>query len=107
MFGKHEISPRLRRRLNVAVAFAAVALGLLIARLWVLQVLHGEEMAALSENNRIRLRRVQATRGRVTDRAGRVLVDSRASFDAVIVPEDARDLELTVENLAQFLGQGA
>ena len=107
MFGKHEISPSLRRRLNVSATLASVALGLLVGRLWVLQVLHGDEMATLSENNRIRLRRVQATRGRVTDRHGRVLIDSRASFDAVIVPEDTRNMELTVETLAQFLGQGA
>jgi penicillin-binding protein 2 len=64
-------------------------------------------MATLSENNRIRLRRVQATRGRVLDRQGRVLIDSRASFDAVLVPEDSPDLENTVETLAHFLGQGA
>ena len=57
-----------------AVAFALLLL--LLGRLWVLQVLRGEEMAALSENNRIRLRRIAATRGRVVDRRGRVLVDS-------------------------------
>src|SRR3972149_11985752 len=99
MFGQHEVAAPLRRRLN-ACAFAAVlGLALLLARLWVLQVLRGEEMAALSENNRIRLRRVQATRGRVLDRLGRVLIDSQASFDAVLVPEDTRDIENTVETL--------
>jgi penicillin-binding protein 2 len=107
MFGKHEVSPALRRRLNICTAVAAVGLLLLIARLWELQVLRGEEMSTLSENNRIRLRRVQATRGRVLDRLGRVLIDSRASFDAVLVPEDSPDLENTVETLAHFLGQGA
>jgi penicillin-binding protein 2 len=69
--------------------------------------MHGEEMRTLSENNRIRLHRVQATRGTVLDRAGRVLVDSRPSFDAVLVPEDSHNVELTVENLAHLLNQGA
>jgi penicillin-binding protein 2 len=107
MFGKHEVSPALRRRLNICTAVAMVGLFLLTARLWELQVLRGEQMTALSENNRIRLRRVQATRGRVLDRFGRVLIDSRASFDAMLVPEDSPDLENTVETLAHFLGQGA
>jgi penicillin-binding protein 2 len=107
VFGQHEVSPALRRRLNLAAAATVVAFLLLLGRLWALQVLRGEEMAAQSENNRIRLRRVQAARGRVVDRHGQVLIDSQASFDAVLVPEDARDLETTVENLAQFLEQDA
>jgi penicillin-binding protein 2 len=107
MFGQHEVSARLRRRLGIFTALALCGLALVLARLWTLQVLHGEEMAALSENNRIRLRRVQATRGRVTDRFGRVLIDSQASFDAVLVPEDSPNLEHTVETVAQFLHQTA
>jgi penicillin-binding protein 2 len=107
MFGQHESSPAVRRRVAVGVAFAAVAMLLLLLRLWDLQVMRGPQMAALSENNRIRLRRVPATRGRVVDRNGKVLIDSRASFDAVLVPEDSRDVPATVELLAQFLHQSA
>jgi penicillin-binding protein 2 len=94
-----------RRRVSICAVFAALALLVLLGRLWDLQVIHGEQMAALSENNRIRLRRVPATRGRVVDRNGKVLIDSQASFDAVLVPEDARDLPNTVEQLAHFLHQ--
>jgi penicillin-binding protein 2 len=107
MFGQHEVSPALRRRLGYFAVLASFGFAVVLGRLWILQVLHGEEMAALSENNRIRLRRVQATRGRVTDRFGRVLIDSQASFDAVLVPEDSPDLEETVETLAHFLHQTA
>jgi penicillin-binding protein 2 len=107
MFGVHEISPLVRRRVGLAAAFAVAGILLLALRLWDLQVIRGEQMAALSENNRIRLRRVAATRGRVVDRNGKVLIDSQASFDAVLVPEDARDLSSTVELLAHFLHQSA
>ncbi len=107
MFGSHEAPAELRRRLSYALAAACLCFLLLALRLWSLQVLHGEEMATLSENNRIRLRRIQATRGRIVDRHGRVLVESEASYDAVLVPEDAVDLETTVENLAHFLTQSA
>lgn len=107
MFGKHEASTAVRRRVSIAIALAVAGIVLLALRLWTLQVIRGEQMAALSENNRIRLRRVPATRGRVVDRNGKVLIDSQASFDAVLVPEDARDLSSTVEMLAQFLHQSA
>jgi penicillin-binding protein 2 len=104
-FGQREVPGGLRRRLAVALALALLGFLLLLARLWDLQILHGEEMRTLSENNRIRLHRVQATRGSVVDRYGRVLIDSRPSFDAVLVPEDAHDVELTVENLAHLLDE--
>ena len=102
MFGVHEVSPTVRRRISLAASLAALVVLLLGARLWNLQVLRGEEMAALSENNRVRLRRDPATRGRVVDRTGAVVIDSQASFDAVVVPEDARDLPAAVEMLAQI-----
>jgi penicillin-binding protein 2 len=107
MFGVHEISPAVRRRVALCMAFATAGILLLALRLWDLQVIRGEQMAALSENNRIRLRRVPATRGRVVDRNGKVLIDSQASFDAMLVPEDSHDLSSTVEMLAQFLHQSA
>jgi len=107
MFGTHESSPLVRRRVALGSAVAVIGVLLLALRLWDLQVIRGEQMAGLSENNRVRLRRVPATRGRVVDRVGKVLIDSQASFDAVLVPEDARDLPSTVEMLAQFLHQSA
>lgn len=105
MFGARDASSAVRRRILLCGAAAAIALSLLFVKLWRLQILRGDELAALSENNRIRLVRVPATRGRVVDRFHRVLIDSRASFDAVLVPEDATDLEATVEGLGQFLAQ--
>jgi len=95
----------LRRRLGIALGLSLLCLLILLARLWDLQILRGDEMRVLSENNRIRLHRVQATRGTVVDRYGRVLIDSRPSFDAMLVAEDARNPELTIENLAQLLHQ--
>jgi penicillin-binding protein 2 len=97
----------LRRRLTIALSVALLGFLVLLARLWDLQILRGDEMRTLSENNRIRLHRTQATRGTVVDRAGRVLIDSRPSFDAVMVPEDSPNVELTIENLSQFLAQSA
>jgi penicillin-binding protein 2 len=95
----------LRRRLGIGFALVLAGFLVLTGRLWFLQVLHGEEMHELAHNNRIRLHRVPATRGRIVDRYGRVLVDSRPAFSAVLVREDAADLEATVGNVARVLGQ--
>ncbi len=94
----------LRRRVGWSFMLFTLLFAPIVARLWYLQVLRGEEMRLLAENNRVRLHRVQATRGTVVDRYGRVVIDSRPSFDAVFVPEDAGDLSLTIENLASVLG---
>lgn len=104
---QREVPVLLRRRLSIALGAALLCFLLLLAKLWDLQILRGTEMRTSSENNRIRLHRVQATRGTVVDRLGRVLVDSRPSFDAVLVPEDARNAELVIENLAHFLNESA
>ncbi|MFI5397117.1 MAG: penicillin-binding protein 2 [Candidatus Binatia bacterium] len=104
---QREVPAVLRQRVMIALGIGLLCFLLLLARLWDLQILHGDEMRTLSENNRIRLHRVQATRGTVLDRFGRVLIDSRPSFDAVLVPEDAHNMGLTVENLAQFFHQSA
>jgi penicillin-binding protein 2 len=104
---QREVPYTLRRRVTLALGVGLVCFLLLLARLWDLQILHGDDMRTLSENNRIRLHRLQATRGTVLDRFGRVLIDSRPAFDAVLVPEDARNVSLTLENLSQFFHQNA
>ena len=93
----------LRRRLlicSVGVAGMFAGIGL---RLYRLQVGQGDTWRSLSENNRIRLQRLAATRGLIYDRNGDPLVDNRASFDVVVVPEDTKDLAATIRRVAHFL----
>ncbi len=79
-------------------------LALASVRLYYLQVLHHQDMSDLADRNRIRIRREAAPRGLVFDRRHRPLVDTRPSFDAVIVPEDADNLSATIERLEKYLG---
>ncbi len=79
--------------------------GLVSVRLYYLQVLHHKENVELADRNRIRIRRVPAPRGLVFDRNHRPLVDTKPSFDAVIVPEDSdKDLSQTIERLERYTG---
>src|SRR5262245_9451370 len=87
-----DVPPELGRRIGVAAALILAAFVAIIARLVALQVIQGPEMRSLSEHNRIRLVRVPAARGVVYDRNGELLIDNRASFDVIFVPEDAREV---------------
>ena len=52
------------------------------------QVLEGGRYRTLSEQNRIRLIPIEAPRGRVFDRDGRLLATNRPSYDLIATPED-------------------
>ncbi len=79
-----------------------IAFAVLAARLFYLQVIEGEEYLRLSENNCIRLKSVEASRGLIYDRNGVLLVDNRPSFDLKIVLKDARPIQQTLDTLAGF-----
>ncbi|GAB4277267.1 MAG: penicillin-binding protein 2 [Deferrisomatales bacterium] len=78
----------LKRRFLGCVLVVAATFGVLTARLFYLQVLHGATYRYLSENNRIRLERIRPPRGMILDRNGEILADVRASFDALVVPAE-------------------
>lgn len=100
-----EVPTELTTRLMVAAFVVTAVIGLLVTRLWYLQVVQGSQMRLMSENNRVRLTRVPAARGLVYDAAGRLLIDNRPSFDIVLVPEDARNRDVTMDMLAQHLDE--
>jgi penicillin-binding protein 2 len=101
---RREVPSEFRRRLALAIAIVLAVFGLTLVRLWRLQVTEGDQYRSLSENNRIRLKRVRATRGTILDRHGQVVVDNRPSFDLVLVPEDAKDVSRTLAALTRLLG---
>lgn len=78
--------PELQRRLGWASGFVALALLVLVGRLWQLQVLRGERYFRISTGNFIRSRPLVAMRGLVKDRAGVILVDNQPSFNVYVTP---------------------
>ncbi|HSD11300.1 MAG TPA: hypothetical protein VLF14_09960, partial [Candidatus Binatia bacterium] len=92
-----------QRRLGIALGIVVLAFTFLILRLWQLQIVEGEYHRTLSENNRVRLKRVSATRGLIYDQTGQLLVENRPSFDVVMVPEDARRPQDVLTRLGNFL----
>ncbi len=74
----HRLTPQLALRVAVLGAVALAAFAVLFLRLWSLQVLSGDEYLTASQNNELRLIRVEAPRGPILDRRGRIVVSNLA-----------------------------
>lgn len=96
--------PKLEPRIAAVSALIITVLAVAVARLYYLQVIRHHEFAQLAERNRIRIRRIPAPRGLVFDSQHRPLVDTRPSFNAVFVPEDANNVSRTIGRLQKLLG---
>ncbi len=73
-------------------AVVLIAMSLLIARLWYLQVIKGDELRQRSESNSVRLRKIKPFRGLIMDSRGVVLVDNQPSFDILFMPSRNQDI---------------
>ena len=97
--------PKLEPRLTALTVLITAVLGVAMVRLYYLQIIRHHAMSELADRNRIRIQRLPALRGLVYDDRHRPLVDTRPSFDAVMVPEDTPNLSSTIEKLEKLLGE--
>jgi len=97
-----ELAHSRRRTVPLAVAVAAL-FGLLLLRLWYLQIIMVEDYRAMSENNRLRFLPVAASRGALMDRNGAILVNNRPSFSLSIIPQEVKDVEVLLDRLSALL----
>ena len=86
-----------KNRLAGFIYLIVAAFGILVLRLFYLQVIEGEDFRRLSETNCIRLKSIEPPRGLIYDCREILLVDNRPSFDLSIVLKDAHPLELTID----------
>lgn len=86
------------------LSFGAFAMFLLLlARLWYLQEVQSDQLLDQSESNRLRFVPVAAPRGAILDRNGKVLVSNTPSFSVSVIPQDVKNKDQLVGNLAHFL----
>jgi len=88
-------------RLTRLTQVLLILLGILSLRLVHLQVIQGSRYARLSDRNRIRKLVLPAPRGRILDRNGVLLADTRPSFTVSVVPTELTDSALPL--LARLL----
>ena len=93
-------------RLAVVQGTVVLLVAVLLLQFWNLQVLRARHFRSLAENNRSRVVTVAAPRGMLLDRDGQLLVGNRPSFNVVLTPEHAEDLDGVVTRVARTLGMG-
>lgn len=96
-----EVSETVRKKFKFYVILIVFFFLCLWMRVWYLQILKGDTLRELSENNRVRLVTLAPYRGIIKDRNGETLVGIRPSFNLYITPEDTKDRQVTLEFLAK------
>ncbi|WMS86563.1 penicillin-binding protein 2 [Pleionea litopenaei] len=92
-----------RNRMMVSLVFVVSLMILLITWVAELQVSQYEKYRTESDNNRIRVLPVAPTRGLIYDRNGIILAENRSVYSLELVPEQIKDIDQTIDELAKIL----
>ena len=95
-----------RQRVIVGLAFVLLLIGVLVARMYYLQVVQFEYHSTLSENNRVHVQPIPPNRGLIFDRQGRVIADNRPSFSLTVTRERAGDWRTVLDAVVEVLELG-
>jgi penicillin-binding protein 2 len=101
----NENSQNLGLRIITIQVVAFVLLAILGVRLYYLQVVKGEYYSERAENQRIRHIPIPAPRGVIFDRNGKILVDSRPTWNVVLSNEPIKKIDVSsrIEDYASGL----
>jgi penicillin-binding protein 2 len=91
------------QRMMIAIFAMVLLTGLLIFRLFHLQIINHQHFSMLSESNRVYLQPVPPIRGLIYDRNGTLLADNRPTYNLQIVPYLIKDMKATLDRLQQFI----
>ena len=94
---------RLTRRALVLGGMQFAFVGGLAARMRYMQVDQADQYRLLAEENRINIRLIPPTRGRIYDRNGQIIGQNSPSYRIVIVREDAKDVDQVIAKLSQLI----
>jgi penicillin-binding protein 2 len=84
----YRLTPQLAFRVAILAFLALGIFAVLFLRLWALQVLSGEKYLAAAIDNRVRTLRLEAPRGPILDRNGKVLVENVPGTRVELWPAD-------------------
>jgi len=91
------------RRTVVLGGATLAGLGLLVGRLSQLQIVQADEYATLATKNQFNFRLVPPPRGLIKDRNGVVIAGNRPSFRVLVVRDETKDLDQTLDILGRLL----
>ncbi len=94
----------LENRIRLFALLLLLVFGGFVVRLFHLQLVEGEALRQRSQSNSVRRVDLDAPRGEVLDREGRVIATWRASRALRVIPNDLAQRERTFAALGQLLG---
>jgi penicillin-binding protein 2 len=92
-------------RLPVLATLIVLAFIVFAVRLFQLQIVQSDELKGASQGNSVRTVRLDAPRGDILDREGRVLAATRPAFGLQVVPHDLHQPDLTFTALGMLLDE--
>ncbi len=93
----------LGRRVAFLILLNLVAFAVIVARLYFLQIYEADKYRTMSEENRISTRFLVPPRGVVYDRNGIIIAKNEQDFRALLIAEQAPDIEQTLKNFEQII----
>lgn len=90
-------------RVWVAGCFVVICFGLIVSRLWVLQVDRHDGLAQRADSNRTAFVPIPPRRGDIVDRNGEVLARNRLSYILEITPAQIKSMDQTLAALSQVI----
>lgn len=91
----NEQSQNLGARIVTIQIVAFAVLSLLGVRIYYLQIVQGDYWATRAENQRVRFIPIPAPRGAIFDRNGKILVDSRPTYNVVLSNEPLKKIDVS------------
>jgi penicillin-binding protein 2 len=92
-------------RIRIVGVVVLVLFGVLVLRLWTLQVVQGKSYAAAVTRNQVRIVSVPAPRGAIVDRNGTVLVSNTPQLEILLSRVEAAQDPSIVGKVAALVGQ--
>jgi penicillin-binding protein 2 len=90
-------------RITLTAAGLAAVFGIFILRLFQLQIVEGEALSLRATRNSVRAVRIEAPRGEILDREGRMLAGTRPAFGLEVIPSEVQGSGVTFAALGRLL----
>jgi penicillin-binding protein 2 len=91
------------RRLALLAGGKLALFGVLIGRMYYLQVVEADKYRTMADDNRINLRLLAPPRGRILDRYGKVVADNQLNYRVIVVAEQTGSVAATLDALSEIV----
>ncbi len=95
--------PSIAFRAGMLGAMALLLFGVLIFRIWFLEVISGNQYVAMAKDNFIRFVPDEAPRGIIYDRNGKPLVENRAGLAVTVLPAALKEPQRELAELSKII----